>query len=245
MHNKKQRHSPRVSSPKATSPKAFWNAEYATHEHFALSNTVIEELERFTRYIERNHGGMPRKQHVLDVGCGNGRNIIWLGNEYDATGTGFDFSETALTEAHKEAGNVRVNFRIQDIADRFPEENDTYDMVIDFMSSHILVGPARNTYLQEVLRVLKPGGWFVLKTLLRDDDGHASRLLKEAGTDIQGVYIHPKTGAKEYAGSEDELTTELSPYFDIEKKQKSHAHKLDGKPNKRRFIVYYLVKPKG
>lgn len=224
--------------------RSFWNEEYKTNEHFALSYNVSEELEHFTRYLDRNHSGVPRDLHVLDVGCGNGRNLAWLSRTYGSTGSGFDFSQTAIDEARSRAGKLPISFRIQDINEQFPEQENTYDLVIDFMVSHVLVGDARTAYFNEVSRVLKPGGWFVLKTLLRDDDDHAKRLISESGNSHAGVYTHPRTGGIEYAGSEEELTQEVTRFFFIEKKQKSHAHRLHGKANKRRFIVFYLVKEK-
>ncbi len=225
-------------------PKSFWDAEYKTHEHFALSYTVSEELEHFARYLERNHAGVPRNLSVLDVGCGNGRNIAWLARTYGAHGAGFDFANTAIDEAKTRGKGLPIAFRTQDIHDSFPESDATYDLIIDFMVSHVLTDKHRTAYLKEVHRVLKPGGWFVVKTLLRDDDAHAERMLAEAHTGIDGVYIHPKTGGTEYVGTEKALSQEYGSYFLIEKKQKSHAHRIHGKPNKRRFIVFYLIKDK-
>lgn len=229
---------------KKPDPHTFWNAEYTTHEHFALSYNVSEELEHFARYLDRNHSGMPRGLHALDVCCGNGRNLAWLSRTHGTTGVGFDFSETAIDEARGRAHPLPLTFRIQDIHEPFPEKNNTYDLVIDFMASHVLIGPERKAYLKEVLRVLKPGGWFVVKTLLRDDDAHAERMIEASKHPIEGAYIHPRTGGTEYAGTESDLTNEYAAHFIIEKKQKSHAHRVKGKPNKRRFIVYYLIKEK-
>ncbi len=229
---------------KKPDPHSFWNAEYTTHEHFALSYNVSEELEHFARYLERNHAGVPRKMQVLDVCCGNGRNIAWLSRTYGATGVGFDFSETAIEEARTRAERLPITFRVQDIHAEFPEEEPTYDLIIDFMASHVLVGPERDVYLKKILKVLRPGGWFVVKTLLRDDDDHAERMIQESPHPIEGAYFHPRTGGVEYAGTESALSDEYRAHFIIEKKQKSHAHRVKGKPNKRRFIIFYLVKDK-
>jgi cyclopropane fatty-acyl-phospholipid synthase-like methyltransferase len=188
---------------------------------------------------------MPQKLTVLDAGCGNGRNLIWLSKEYGHTGSGFDFSAAAIEQAKDLAKGLPILFTVRSLQDPFPEEAASVDIVIDFMASHVLTGRERRLFFTEVKRVLKPGGWYIVKTLLRDDDAHAERLLEEHPTDTRGVYIHPRTGSTEYAGSEDELTQEYGALFEIEKKQKSHAHRVHGKPNKRRFIVFYLVKPKG
>jgi ubiquinone/menaquinone biosynthesis C-methylase UbiE len=227
--------------------KAFWDAEYETHEHFALSDEASEELKKFTRFVEREHNGFPKHWNVIDAGCGNGRNLIWLGSEFAAQGLGYDFSSTAIELANKNAAAKRLNhlsFIVHRLEEPIPTPNDSADLVIDLMSSHVLNAKHRDQFFNEVSRVLMPGGWFVLKTFLLDEDQNAARMLKDYPTDEPGTYLHPRLGIREHVYSIDELKETLSPLFQIEKIQKSHAHMMRGKPNKRRFVVLYLTKPK-
>ena len=64
--------------------KEFWDKEYKTGEHLALSDEPAEDLEKFTRWAERNFGRrfLNPLARVLDLGCGNGRNLICLAQNY-------------------------------------------------------------------------------------------------------------------------------------------------------------------
>lgn len=95
----------------------------------------------------------------------------------------------------------------------------------------------------EVFRVLKPGGWFFIKTFLRDGDLHTERLLKEFPAGEDGTYIHPIMGMKEHVYFEDELIEFLEAKFTVHKVYRSHKHISRGKARKRRTISLYVEKP--
>ena len=62
----------------------FWDREYKTSEYLMLSDEPAEDLEKFCRFLERNHGKkyLNVTTRVLDLGCGNGRNLIYLVQNY-------------------------------------------------------------------------------------------------------------------------------------------------------------------
>ncbi|MFZ2593907.1 MAG: class I SAM-dependent methyltransferase [Minisyncoccia bacterium] len=231
---------------KKKTPAEFWNDEYQTKEHFALSTEASEDLEKFVRFIERNHNGFPRHWNVLDVACGNARNGIFLAEHFTAHVTGFDISKEAIAQGMKLAAGkrLRLNLSVGDLKNPLPVTDESQDIVLDMMSSHILNASERVKFLNEVLRVLKPGGWFFVKTFLRDGDVNAERMIRDFPAGEEGSYLHPRIGYLEHAGTEVELNAFYGEHFDIEYKQKSHKHFSHGKPNKRRFIVYYLTKHK-
>jgi SAM-dependent methyltransferase len=253
-HTAQKRHGERSKAETAGAFNAdFWNEEYETQEHFALSHEPSEDLKKFVRYIDRNHGGMPRGWTVLDAGCGNGRNILWLAEEKGSYGVGYDSSKIAIAQATKKQKELfpsstkpKIVFSVSPLESAIPLPDTSCDLVLDMMASHVLSEADRRTFVSEVLRVLKPGGWLFLKTFLRDEDVNAERMIKEHGIpDEPGSYMHPKLHIREHAFYEQELLEYYSEHFTIEKKLKSHAHFAHGKPNKRRFIVLYLVKSKG
>jgi SAM-dependent methyltransferase len=81
--------------------KEFWDKEYKTGEHLALSSGVSEDLEKFCRFVDRKEG----KKHfnvtglAVDMGCGNGRNLIWLSESFGMRGVGYDISGEAIKQA--------------------------------------------------------------------------------------------------------------------------------------------------
>lgn len=256
-----------------TTSAAFWDKEYETQEHFALSKNPSEDLEKFCRYIERQWDGFPRGWKVLDIGCGNGRHLLYLAREFGAHGLGFDISKVAIQQAQSEIVESRnqlvdlqgtltktthysllstnVCFETGNIADPLPGADGAYDLILDMMSSHMLPETRRVRFVAECARVLSPGSWLLLKTFLLDEDEHAARMIREHPApklDGHGFeknsYLHPRLGYLEHAYTLDEIRTLYEPYFTIEKVLKSHAHIVDGRPNKRRFVCVYMTKHK-
>jgi len=83
------------------SGQAFWDAEYKDGGHLALSMNPSEDLEKFVRWLEREEGRkvLNITSSVLDLGCGNGRNLIWLSETYGMRGVGYDISSEAVKQS--------------------------------------------------------------------------------------------------------------------------------------------------
>ncbi|MFC4777757.1 class I SAM-dependent methyltransferase [Paenibacillus sp. GCM10023252] len=97
---------------------------------------------------------------VLELGCGNGRNAIYmteLGCKVDAV----DISEEAITWAKENAAsrNVEVNFICDNVLNLDFTEN-AYDFIYDCGLLHHLVPHQRMQYIELINRVLKSGGSF-------------------------------------------------------------------------------------
>jgi SAM-dependent methyltransferase len=133
---------------------------------------------------------------VLDVGCGNGRNIIPLCGEYGMKGLGIDISGTAIEQAKKvlayagkdrtdedgnfiKGKNIDIEFKTQSISEPFELEDQSVDVVLDMMTSHYLRKADREKYVEELARVMKPYGWLFFKTFIVEGDLHIKRLLQE------------------------------------------------------------------
>ena len=225
--------------------QTFWDSEYASGgQHLALSDEESEDLAKFTRWISRQKGEGPVSKHtnVLDLGCGNGRNLIFLANEFGAHGTGFDTSTAAIAEAKRAAEGLPLQFEARSIAGELTFENDSQDLVLDMMTSHFLNAAEREHLRNEIHRVLRPGGWLFMKTFLLDDDLHSVRLLKDYPTDEPGTYIHPVIGVPEHVYSEEELMEFMGEKFLIHKIYRSHKHRSHGKARKRRTVSIYVQK---
>lgn len=223
----------------------FWDSEYAKGgEHLALSSEESEDLAKFTRWHGRQKREVPfsPKTEMLDLGCGNGRNLVFLHNEFGASGTGYDLSTAAIAEAKRASEGMPLKYEARSIAGDLGVEDNSQDLVLDMMTSHFLRADERAHLRDEIYRVLRPGGWLFLKTFLRDEDLHTERLLKEYPADEPGSYIHPVIGVLEHAYFEEELTDFLNGKFIIHKIYRSHKHRSHGKARKRRTISIYLQK---
>lgn len=225
--------------------KAFWNKEYKSGEHLALSTEPSSDLITFAHWAERNAEwpAFPKGGLILDVGCGNGRNIIALARESGMSGYGFDISGEAIAQAVNAGKGLPIKFEVRSAEEPLPLADESVDVALDMMTSHFLKKEAREKYIKEVVRVLKPYGWLFFKSFLLDGDHNANRMIKEHPADEEHSYIHPRIGVYEHVWTENELADLFSPYFKIYKMIKSHKHVTEkGKPWKRRTISLYLEK---
>lgn len=233
----------------------FWNKEYKTSEHLALSDEPAEDLEKFTRWAERNYGRrfLNPLARALDLGCGNGRNLIFLARTYGMRGVGYDISSEAIRLAERasrhsperggQAKDLPIIYTARSIEGTIDLPDASVDIVLDMMTSHFLREREREQLRSEVVRVLKPGGWLFFKSFLADKDLHVRRLLKENPADEKDSYIHPKLGVYEHVWTEESLREFFSPYFEVHKIERSHKHMNRGRAWKRRTITAYLQKP--
>ncbi len=226
------------------SGQAFWDAEYKEGGHLALSVTQSEDLEKFTRWLEREYGKslLNVTSSVLDMGCGNGRNLIWIAGQYGMRGVGYDISAQAVNQAKKQslALGLKLTYEARSIAGPIPLPDNSQTLVLDMMTSHFLKADERILLIEEIHRVLRPGGFLFYKTFLLDEDIHAKRMIEENPTEEKNTYIHPKIGVPEHVSTQDEIEELYGKFFTIHKIHKSHRHR--GKGAKRRSITVYLEK---
>ncbi|MDP2684186.1 MAG: class I SAM-dependent methyltransferase [bacterium] len=105
--------------------------------------------EKILKYQKNNES-----KKILDIGCGPGGNILLL-KEFGHV-TGLDFSEEAL----KFAKTNNFDSLVQASATNIPFIDASFDMVTSLdVLEHI---QDDNTAIQEALRVLKPGGMYVV-----------------------------------------------------------------------------------
>ncbi len=235
--------------------KDFWNKEYAEKIdedgkgglNFNLSSAPSEDLEKFTRWIDREYKGqnvLNNKTYVVDAGCGNGRNLFFLNENFGCTGLGYDLSQEAINVANKKNKDPKIKFVVQNLNQKIPLEDGKVDLLVDAVASHVLRKEEREFFKSEVLRVLSVGSYYFLKSLLRDDDIHSKNMIREFGNIAgeENSYIHPTIGIFEHVPSEEELVNFYKEDFEIDKIERSFAHKINGRAAKRRYVVMYLRK---
>lgn len=114
------------------------------------------------------------KGKVLDIGCGNGPLTIKVAQHYpqaevigmDYWGKNWDYSIKMCTANTLVAGvEKQVSFR-QGSASALPFEDASFDLIISNLVFHEVQDVKdKRISIQEALRVLKPGGIFVLQDL--------------------------------------------------------------------------------
>jgi ubiquinone/menaquinone biosynthesis C-methylase UbiE len=122
------------------------------------AQTNIKKVEQLFQNIDTS-----QVHNVLEVGCGAGMLAGYLSGKYGmkVTGTDVDPEQIELAKGyHKEDG--RLNFFTADATD-LPFKNSEFDLVLSFMVMHHI----RNwkKAFEEINRVLRPGGIFIIKDL--------------------------------------------------------------------------------
>ena len=210
-----------------------------------LSDEPAEDLEKFCRWLERNYGKryLNVTTRALDLGSGNGRNLIYLAQNYGLRGIGYDISDEGVKIAKRASEGLPIVYEVRSIEGIFGLPDNSVDIVLDMMTSHFLREKEREALRNEIYRVLKPSGFFFFKSFLAEEDMHVKRLLKENPADEKNSYIHPTLGVYEHVWTEPSLHEFFSEQFAIEKIERSFKHIRDGKAWKRRTVCVYLQKP--
>jgi tocopherol O-methyltransferase len=111
-----------------------------------------------------------RPESLLDVGCGIGGSTLYLANNYrtDATGITLSPAQAArATERARTAGVAdHVRFQVAD-AQAMPFVDQSFDLVWSLESGEHM--PSKQQFLQECVRVLKPGGRLIVATWCHRD----------------------------------------------------------------------------
>ncbi len=107
---------------------------------------------------------------AVDLGCGAGQLVLELARQAPALHvTGIDLSEKMLADATQSAQRAglenRVDFRLGNV-EEIPFPDGSLDLVISTFSLHHWTDPVK--ILNEIDRVLKPGGTFYIFDLRRD-----------------------------------------------------------------------------
>lgn len=97
-------------------------------------------------------------KNLLDIGCGTGYLIDMLSKNHKAEYTGLDLSPEMIKEANKK--KIKNATFIEGISDDLPFEDKSFDIVTCSQSFHHY--PETDKPLKEALRVLKPGGLYII-----------------------------------------------------------------------------------
>jgi ubiquinone/menaquinone biosynthesis C-methylase UbiE len=100
------------------------------------------------------------RQRVLDVGCGTGSLAILIKEQYPTIDVvALDPDPKALDRARRKANRAGLSIRFdRGFASALGYADQTFDRVVSSMMFHHLPDDDRLPALQEVKRVLKPGG---------------------------------------------------------------------------------------
>jgi SAM-dependent methyltransferase len=133
------------------------------------SGVVPPEVEDF---IRDNSPG-----HALDLGCGTGTSSIALARAGWIV-TGVDFARRAIRTARQKARRVglEIDFRVADVL-HLPSLPYPYSLVLDIGCFHGLSPSGKTCYLNQLYRLLAPGGIWLIYGFNKPDDSPGSGLI--------------------------------------------------------------------
>ncbi|MBG9455607.1 methyltransferase [Lysinibacillus sphaericus] len=139
-------------------PQKFWN-EFYDQTFEKIPFFINKPDENLVSYLEEK---MIRPNKVLELGCGAGRNAIYLAKQ-GCSVVGVDLSDKALQWAQRRVDEANVNVEL--ICANIFELNlqeESFDFIYDSGCFHHIAPHRRVTYIELIRKLLKPNGYFAL-----------------------------------------------------------------------------------
>ncbi len=132
--------------------------------------TRMPPMRWLRQYVVSQAAVLQDRGEAVDLGCGAGQLVLELAQQAPGLHvTGIDLSDKLLADARQSAQQAglgeRVDFRLGNV-EEIPFPDRSLDLAISTMSLHHWANPVK--VLDEVERVLKPGGAFYIFDLRRD-----------------------------------------------------------------------------
>ncbi len=149
------------------------NRNRATLEYYNQAARKYREIhqrpiQRYTEARERDafRPYLDPDLCTVDLGCGEGRTTRHLADWVGGLIFGVDFSEAMIRIAESCSHTDRIKYLVGDAMD-LPFKRDCLDVVISSTSFNNFPSPRQA--LEEISRVLKPGGLFLALIINRDE----------------------------------------------------------------------------
>jgi cyclopropane fatty-acyl-phospholipid synthase-like methyltransferase len=167
----------------------YWDNQYENNERLWGEKPGILALAA-VEYLQK-HGLAGKMQNVLDIGCGYGRDALYLVQHIGGTVLGVDISEKAIALAKRNCRDSRINFRCCGFTEL--EESKKYDVVFLSNFYQLLKKDERAELRRTIDKVLKPNGLLFLSTLSTRDPEHSGKgtpVPGEINSFVDNVYLH-------------------------------------------------------
>jgi ubiquinone/menaquinone biosynthesis C-methylase UbiE len=173
-----------------------------TSERLSLGKSqALQENEHLARY--RFAAQFVAGKEVADIACGTGYGSLILARAGAKSVHGMDLSPEAVEYCNEQKGAPNVSFTTANAQDLLGIPDSTFDVVVSFETIEHL--PSMEAYLDEMSRILRPGGSFLVSTPDR-----------RIGSVLYWLFRRPQNHFHVRELSERELLKVLSRRFQIE-----------------------------
>lgn len=201
-----------------------WDAEYRNQGipssyRDDVSSVVVWAVANARMIMSEASSDTSHSAPALDVGCGTGRNAIYLASQGFEV-TAFDSSREALRIASARPSAGAVAFSQRNLEDGLPGRDRAYRLITDvFVYKHQVDDNVRARYRAELRRALRDDG-VVLISLAAIDDGYyaACPQMGAARVDMPGTMRVTDPAASDVPSilfTAEALESEMSSHFDL------------------------------
>ncbi|MCR4642624.1 MAG: class I SAM-dependent methyltransferase [Lachnospiraceae bacterium] len=170
----------------------YWEDSHRAQSYDRSSIRTDDWLERFEDIIKQTD------KPVLDLGCGGGNDTLYLLSKGKQV-IPCDMSETAIANIKKNFPEVGETYCFN-MLDGFPFEDGTFDLIIADLCLHYFTEKETADILQEIKRILLPGGHLIFRVNSVNDKNHGAG----DGTEIEHHVYETKAGTlKRFFDEED------------------------------------------
>lgn len=195
-----------------TATRAAWEQEFAELGVIPSSRSFVpsRSLRMLLALLPIN-----RRLRVLDIGCGNGRNAVYMAALGHSV-VGVDYCTAAISLAKAEscksvfAGDL--HFR-QQALETVDVENDGFDLVLDsYVSCHFLEIEKRESFKQLIWLLLrKSRGFFVTFSPTAEDEYYGDKIVAE--TALGAISLDPANNIPKLLLDERALRGQYDAHF--------------------------------
>lgn len=179
-------------------------------EQYDTNHNKTRDLDQ---QVTMNTLGKYSFSHVLELGCGTGKNTQWLLKKAQHI-TGLDFSQEMLNKAEDKIKDDRVLFKKADLIENWEVENNSFDLITSSLTlEHI---KDFNHIFQQANNKLKPNGHFFICELhpFKQYMGSGAKFETTAGTQELRTYVHNISEYLNEAQNNSFTLVEMKEWFD-------------------------------
>ena len=152
-------------------------------------------------------------ENCLEIGCGTGKNTIWLAEKAKQI-TAVDLSEEMMAQAKAKVDAANVHFNQADITEPWSFSAGQYDLVVfSLVLEHI---ENLDHIFRETAQSLKPGGFVYIGELhpFRQYSGSKARFATAEGEQVLTCFNHHISDFILKARQQGLVLSDLQEYFD-------------------------------
>ena len=134
----------------------FWEDYFKDDSSFLFGNTPNKTI------VEHEHL-FNKEWRILDVGCGDGKNIFYLAKQGFGNIDAFDISETAIGKIERlcSSSGYKINTAVESVAEFQFEKK--YDLILSFGVFHFMAKDEWRSFIREAQNNTNIGGIHIIQ----------------------------------------------------------------------------------